>query len=130
MKNEDYVCHWIETAEDNFASMKRVFKAEEYVWALFIGHLVIEKPLKACCARQLGVDVPRIHDLTRLARKAGIELTEEQEDDLDRLTLLQTSIRYREERDVLSTKARKTWAQDHIGRIVELRKWLLGVLSK
>jgi len=110
--------------------MRRIFAAGEYVWALFIGHLVIEKLLKACCARQLGASVPKIHDLTRLARKAGIELTAGQEDDLDRLTLLQTNVRHHEERAVLRTKARKAWAQDHIERIVELRKWLLGVLSK
>jgi HEPN domain-containing protein len=130
MKKEEYVRFWIESAEENFASMKRIFEAGEHIWALFIGHLVIEKLLKACCARQLGASVPKIHDLTRLARRAGIELTADQEDDLDRLTLLQANIRYRENRVVLPAKEREARAREHIERIVELRKWLLGVLSK
>jgi len=130
MTNEDYVRYWMKGAEENFASMKRVFDTGEYVWALFIGHLVIEKLLKACCARRLGADVPKIHDLTRLAKKAGIALSTEREDDLDRLTLLQTNVRYDNRRGVPTRRAQRTWAQGHIESITELRKWLLGILSK
>jgi len=128
--SEKHVRYWIDSAEENYKSMQRIFAAGEYVWALFIGHLVIEKLVKACCARRWGADVPKIHDLTRLAKKAGIALSTEREDDLDRLTLLQTNVRYHDQQGVPTRRAQRTWAQGHIETITELRKWLLDILSK
>jgi len=110
--------------------MQRIFSAGEYAWALFLGHLAIEKLLKACCARQLGSNVPKIHDLTRLAKRAGLSLTAEQEDCLDRLTMLQVNVRYHEERVVLRGRAGKMVAKRYMKEIAEIREWLVGVLSE
>jgi len=127
---EKIVRYWVETAEDNYASMKRIFSAGEYVWALFIGHLVIEKLLKACCARTLGKEVPKIHDLLRLAEKAGLETTPERRRILDRLTAFQVNVRYPHQRYDLYKKATKEYTQRYIEEVAELREWLLGILSE
>lgn len=42
-----------------------------------MGHLVIEKLLKAIYINNVGNNAPRIHDLLRLAQKSNIELSEE-----------------------------------------------------
>ena len=41
------VNHWIEVAEEDFVTMLALFDAKRFSWALFVGHLVIEKLLKA-----------------------------------------------------------------------------------
>lgn len=62
--------------------MQAMFDAGEYMWALFVGHLVIEKLLKAYYVKIAGREVPRTHDLYKLAVKAGLDLSESQKDSL------------------------------------------------
>ena len=45
---EDIVQHWVVMADNDFNAMTDNFAAKRYNWALFIGHLTIEKLLKAC----------------------------------------------------------------------------------
>ena len=40
--------HWIETSEKDFSTMINLYNSGDFLWSLFIGHLVIEKLLKAC----------------------------------------------------------------------------------
>ena len=130
MTNDEYVCYWVETAEEDYASVERLFAAGEYVWALFVGHLVIEKFLKACCARSLGQGVPRIHDLLRLADRAGLAVEPKRRRWLDRLTTLQTRIRYPDMRHDVYRIATKEFAERYLVGVRELRQWLLEVVSK
>lgn len=127
---DEIVRYWIETAEENFASMKRIFSADEYVWALFIGHLVIEKLLKASCAKYCGPDVPKTHDLLRLADRAGISISPKQQDLFDRLTTFQAEVRYPDIRYNLYKKADREFVRRYMEDVTELREWLLGILSK
>jgi HEPN domain-containing protein len=41
------VKHWIETSEEDFQTMISLYHSKSYGWALFIGHISIEKLLKA-----------------------------------------------------------------------------------
>ncbi len=44
---QDYIKYWLKTSEDDLFSMESTFNAGHYDWALFIGHLSLEKILKA-----------------------------------------------------------------------------------
>jgi HEPN domain-containing protein len=63
--------------------MVHLFEKGDYSWSLFIGHLVMEKLLKAYYVHQEDITPPFIHDLVRLSEKAGLPLSEEQKDILD-----------------------------------------------
>jgi HEPN domain-containing protein len=41
------VNHWIETSEDDFQTMLNLFDSKSYSWSLFLGHISVEKLLKA-----------------------------------------------------------------------------------
>lgn len=47
MEKQDYIKYWVKTSEEDLKSMESVFQAEKYDWSLFIGHLSLEKVLKA-----------------------------------------------------------------------------------
>lgn len=49
--SEELVTYWINSAEDNYKTMKNMFHSEDYTWSLFIGHLIIEKLLKGLYAK-------------------------------------------------------------------------------
>lgn len=55
---------------------------------MLIGHLVLEKLLKAIYVARFDAEVPRIHDLLRLSEKAGVDLKGEQKDLMDMVTSL------------------------------------------
>ena len=78
MEKEDIVKYWIESSDSDFQVMESLFANEHYVWALFLGHLVVEKLLKAYHVRNVDADYPRIHNLLEIAHKASLELSDEQ----------------------------------------------------
>lgn len=47
MKKDDYIGYWRTTADNDFNTMLNLYNSKDYHWSLFIGHLVIEKLLKA-----------------------------------------------------------------------------------
>jgi HEPN domain-containing protein len=59
--------HWIKTSDKDYKTMIHLYEANDYHWALFIGHIVIEKLLKAGVVKITGEHSPFTHDLRRLA---------------------------------------------------------------
>lgn len=60
--------HWVETSDQDFETLLHLYNSKDYHWALFIGHLVIEKLLKAAVVGKLNQHAPFTHDLRRLAK--------------------------------------------------------------
>ena len=75
--------HWIETSDNDFETMEHLFQSKDYHWTLFMGHIVVEKILKACVVRNAQTHAPFTHDLTRLAKVSGIEFSNDQLDWMD-----------------------------------------------
>jgi HEPN domain-containing protein len=40
--------HWINSADNDYPVMATLFEKGHYNWSLFLGHLILEKILKAC----------------------------------------------------------------------------------
>jgi len=69
--------YWVDSSNHDFDVAVTLFKNKKYDWCLFIGHLVIEKMLKAFYVKNVGGIPPRIHDLVRLANMAKIKFDED-----------------------------------------------------
>jgi len=54
--------------------MMAMFKSKRYTWSMFIGHLMIEKLLKALYAKKNNDFPPYTHNLLRLAEKCDLNL--------------------------------------------------------
>ncbi len=65
---------WIDGSNKDYKTMNDLFDTGNYSWALFIGHLVIEKLLKALYSKSRNEAPPPIHDLRRLALNAGLKI--------------------------------------------------------
>ena len=48
MTKEEVITFWIESSDKDYQTMAHLFNSGDLMWSLFIGHLVIEKLLKAC----------------------------------------------------------------------------------
>jgi len=83
----------IESSDDDFDTMIAMFENKRFNWALFVGHLMIEKLLKALYVK-INSDYPFIHNLLRLAEKCDLNLTEEQKLFLVTVTAFNINARY------------------------------------
>ena len=129
MDKDELTSYWIETAEQDYNTMLHLYTCKDYHWSLFMGHLVIEKLLKGVYVKNKDSNIPRIHDLLRLAEKSEIELTEEQQDDLDILTTFNISARYPDYKKSFYVKCNYEYTTVNINKIKELRVWLLEIIK-
>ena len=44
--------HWINRSDQDFETMNHLYKSKDYHWTLFMGHLVIERLLKAAVVKK------------------------------------------------------------------------------
>lgn len=120
--------HWIETSDDDFETMNKLFEVKSYTWALFVGHISMEKILKAIYVKLHEKHAPAIHNLYRLAELCDLELTDEYSDWLDTITSFNINARYDDYRKEFQNLCTHEYTDTWIGRIKELRKWIKKML--
>jgi len=69
--------YWLDGSDDDFDTMMAMYDAKRYSWSLFIGHLMIEKLLKAYYVKINSDYPPQIHNLLRLAESTNLTLTDD-----------------------------------------------------
>lgn len=124
MTKGEIIKFWIESSDKDYESMLNMYKIKEYSYALFVGHLVIEKLLKALYVKNNGINIPRIHDLEKLSNSAGLRLTEKHANELQDITKFNIGIRYDDYKNTFYKKCTEKFTKENIKSINGLRKWL------
>ena len=84
MKKQEHVAYWLKSADNDLKAADTLFESAKYDWCLFIGHLVLEKVLKAIFVHSNENRIPpETHNLLKLAELSSITLTNEQKLFLD-----------------------------------------------
>lgn len=130
MTRDEIITYWINSANADSKAMNSLFKNGHYVWALFLGHLVIEKLLKAVYARNVDADVPYIHNLIKIAEDARLKLTEKQQDFLAEVTTFNIKTRYPDYKGRFYKKASKKFTEHYIKEIRKFRQWLIKKIKE
>jgi HEPN domain-containing protein len=130
MNKEELIKYWLEASEIDYKAMNNLFESKDYVWSLFIGHLVIEKLLKALIVKRDQEVVPKIHNLNKLADVALLKLDEVQKNLLDVITSFNIEARYPDYKNEFYKKCDYKFTSEHINQIKELRLWLLEQVKK
>jgi HEPN domain-containing protein len=107
---------WITEAEEALQVAENLVASHDYSYALFFGHLAIEKLLKAMYAHQLGVHAPPIHNLVGLASKVDLELSQSRTDALAKITTFNIQARYPD----FKRRFRKKCTPDYTARQMKL----------
>jgi HEPN domain-containing protein len=123
---EKIVSYWIGSSDNDFDAMNHLFRSKDYHWSLFVGHLVIEKLLKAYFVKNQNEYPPFIHDLRRLAEAANLTLTADQKLFFDTVTRFNISARYDDYKLKFYTLCTREWTE----KIEEYRKWIKETLLK
>ena len=129
MTKEEYVKYWLDGAAHDLEAAESLFHSKKYDWCLFIGHLVLEKTLKALYVYRIEDELPpKIHNLLRLAELASIPLTEEQQEFLGQVNTFQIESRYPEYRQEFYQRCTKAYAEPYFTHIKELYVWLKSLM--
>ena len=103
MTKQDHINYWLNTANDNWADVQRMFKARSYVPCLFFTHLVFEKLAKALWVKHNeGSTPPRMHNILSILNRTEIELTIEESSFFEQLNAFQMETRYPSYREMLA----------------------------
>jgi HEPN domain-containing protein len=116
--------YWIEGSDDDFETMMTMFNTKKYSWSLFIGHLMIEKLLKAYFVNIKSDYPPYIHNLLRLAEKAGLELTADQQEKLITITAFNINARYDDYKTSFKQRCTSEFTNYWIEELKDLRLWI------
>jgi len=130
MEKEELIKYWIDASEIDYRAMENLFRSKDYVWSLFLGHLVVEKLLKAIAVYKNHEFVPKIHDLNKLAKSAGLQLDDSKKNLFDIITSFNIEARYPDYKKEFYKKCDPGFTSGFIGKIKEIRLWLLEQLKK
>jgi HEPN domain-containing protein len=122
------VKHWTETSDDDFHTMLILFRSKSYHWALFLGHIAIEKLLKAYFVQQKGSHAPLTHNLYRIIELSGLEISEEYADWLFKITAFNLNARYDDYKKEFYAMCTADFAEEWIEKIKTLQKWIKQML--
>lgn len=126
MNSQDLVKYWIESSDRDYESMIKNYESKQYTWALFIGHLVLEKLLKGIYAK-VNVDnpyPPKIHNLNIIAEKCGLKLDERTTKIFFTCNSFNISARYEDYKNEFYERCTKEYTEEQIKNIKEVREWL------
>lgn len=108
--------------------MHALYDAKSYHWALFIGHITVEKMLKAIYVHKYNENAPLTHNLYRLAELDDLSMTEEYADWLDYITSFNIEARYGDYKKEFYQMCNEDFTKMWIKRIEEILQWLKQVL--
>jgi HEPN domain-containing protein len=128
MAEDEHIKYWIESSDKDYKTMCDLFSTKNYNWSLFIGHLVIEKLLKALYIKENNEIPPLIHDLRRIAEKADLKLDDEQMRILDAITRFNINARYDDYKDSFYTLCTPEFSKEWIEKIKKTRLWIKTLL--
>jgi len=128
MDKKEIVKYWVKSSDNDYETMDFLFRGNNYSWSLFVGHIVVEKLLKAYYTKNIDANTPYIHDLLRIADKAKLELSEEQKNFLDTLTSFNIKARYDDYKLKFYKICTEKFTTIYIGKIRKFRIWIKKLL--
>jgi HEPN domain-containing protein len=122
--SEKLIKHWMDSSDKDFKTMIDLYQTNNNNWALFIGHLVIEKLLKALYVKEKNEFPPLIHDLRRIIEHAGLEVDSEIRITLDSISRFNINARYDDYKQSFYKLCTKQFTDEWIEKIKECRLWI------
>jgi HEPN domain-containing protein len=120
---EKAVAYWTESAKYDLETGSSLLDSGRYPYALFFGHLTLEKILKAIIVKNTNEHAPYTHSLTTLALRTGLGVPEDIIDNLAEFTEFHLEARYPDEKGNFHKKCTKEFAYPKFTRIKEVYEW-------
>jgi len=95
MTQEEHIKYWLDSAEHDLETLDALYETGKYDWSLFIGHLVLEKLLKAIFVKNNDNKIPpKLHNLVRLSEESHLMIDNNKKIILDKINDFNIEVRY------------------------------------
>lgn len=124
------ITYWIEMSDYDLETADAMLVTGRYLYVGFMCHQTIEKILKAYWTKFL-TEVPlKIHSLSRLAERTGLDklLSEEQLDFIDKLEPMNIEARYPSYKERLMKSLTKDYCTELLSQTKDLQSWIKNKL--
>ena len=124
MKMDGVVEYWLKTAEHDRETMVVLYDNAKYSDALFFGHIILEKVLKALVVKETKEQAPFTHNLLQLQSLSGVKLDESEINLLAEANDFNIRARYPEQKFEFYKKCTKEFVDPYMDKIIPLYKKL------
>ncbi len=130
MVQKDKVLYWINLASRDLETAVKLQNNNEFHWALFVGHLVLEKSIKSYfCLNNNETIPPKTHDLVKLAKSSRLILDEEQILFYNRVNDFNIEARYPDEKLNFYKLATPEFTKKNLDLITKEHLWIKSLLK-
>ena len=128
MTKAEIIQFWKDSSDKDFQTMLHLYDSGDYMWSLFMGHLVVEKLLKAYYISKKDENYPYSHNLLRIAENAEMDLNEEQQTDFSTITGFNLNARYDDYKQSFSKKCTPEFTSIWLEKVKVQRIWIKSQL--
>jgi len=121
--------YWVTSSDDDFDTMMAMFATRRYSWSLFVGHLVIEKLLKAYFVQEKEDYPPFIHNLLKLAKDSSLALDNDIKLKLTTITAFNLNTRYDDYKKGFQKRCTPEYTKEWVDEIAEIRQWIKKLIK-
>ena len=119
------VQYWKEGAAYDLETGNSLLESRRFPYALFFGHLALEKILKALMVKTTKDHAPFTHSLTFLASKIKFEIPESMLDKFAEYTEFHIESRYPDEKRDFYRRCTQEFPREKFAEIEEVYQWLI-----
>ena len=135
MGDEDFnkdklIKYWVDSSDEDFETMIAMFDSKRYSWSMFVGHLMIEKLLKALFVKVNNEFPPFTHNLLRLAEKCKFVLTEEKRLFFATVTAFNINARYDDYKMSFQKTCTPEFSEIWILELKNIRLWIKELVKQ
>ena len=127
---EKTVKYWFDGAEYDMDVAEALYDKGKYPYALFMGHLALEKLLKALIVKNTKKHAPYTHSLPLLATKTEVKISKKIMKRFARFMEFHFEARYPEEQKEFYKKCTEKFTGKKLEEVREVVSWLKEKLEK
>ncbi len=116
--------YWVTSSDEDYDTMIAMYNTKRYSWALFLGHLTIEKLLKAYFVKKKEDYPPFTHNLLKLAKDSKLELSDDLKVNLITITAFNLNTRYDDYKRSFQKKCTPAYTLVWVNKIKEIISWI------
>lgn len=118
------VSYWVEGAEYDLEVATAMLKAKKNPYVLFMGHLALEKLLKALVVKRTKAHAPFSHSLPYLLERSGVKMPEPMQARLSEFMEFHLGARYPDASKAFYKKCTREYTDVRFKEIKEVFEWV------
>jgi HEPN domain-containing protein len=124
MNINEQINYWFDLVDEDIIVAESNFNNKHFSWCLFICHLAVEKSLKGLFVQNLAETPPKVHDLVKLAKMAGLSISDNDLRFLNQMNRFNIEARYPEYKNNIKEIATSKFTLEKLNKTKEIIQWL------